>query len=160
MAKTLKKTLPQKTTGVKSPLKNKAKNPHPWGTGKKPRQDFVPHEILAWADYIAGVPQVETAKKLKLSRDTIHDAREKVAAFIAKQFDINAYRLPLYSLYPEWVASVLALLRKHDVTMTVALGRGLQLLVDKQVNESEDTSNLSNDELVERIQRRLEAARK
>ena len=125
------------------------------GAGKRPREIFTPHELLAWADHISGVPHVVTAKKLHVTPQSVRDFHRKVEEFIAKEFDINSYRLPLYNFYPLLIESVAANLKKHDVTLTIALLRGLQILVDKQVVEGEDTSKLSNDELVALINRRL-----
>lgn len=112
-------------------------------------------------DKVAAVPQVETAEKLHVSRNTVRSYQDKVGEFIAQVFDINAYRMPFYTLWPEIMASVRANLKKNDVTMTVALCKGLQIFVDKQVNENNDKlDSLSNDELAELISRRLGLAAK
>jgi hypothetical protein len=142
----------------KKPANTRAKKPYRGGTGKKPRESFTPQDLLSWVDSISGVSQAETATKLSISRDTVRDGRDRVATFIAQNFDINSYRLPLYAFYTDFLKSVQHNLRKFDVPMTIAYGKGLQIFVDKQVNESEDLANLSNDELIERIQRRLKVA--
>lgn len=114
--------------------------------------DITESDILAWADGLAGVPATETAKKQGVSDMAIHRRRKKVAAFIGKKFDINEYRVPLYGLYKLWLNSVVHNLKKNDTTMTIAIGKGLSLLIDKhEVEGSGNFTGLSNDELAERI---------
>jgi hypothetical protein len=118
------------------------------------------HEILCWGDKLAGIPQADTAERLGIHRNTVRRAQERIAALLAAKFDINDYRTPLYDLYNLWLKSVIGNLEVGDSPVTIAMGKGLQLFVDKQVNETEDIGNLSNDELVERISRRLGLAGK
>lgn len=118
--------------------------------GKK--QDLTQEDVLAWADGIVGTPAQKTADKLGIHRNTVAIKRKKVADFVAKKFDINKYRLPLYGLYPLWLNSTIHNLKKNDVTMTIAIGKGLSLLVDKQeIDAKGNLTGLSNDELAERI---------
>lgn len=119
--------------------------------GKK-RQELTQEDVLAWADGLAGVSAQDSADRLGVHRNTITTKRKKVAAFIAEKFDINEYRLPLYGLYSLWLNSTIHNLKKNDVTMTIAIGKGLALLVDKrEIDGSGNFTGLSNDELAERI---------
>ena len=94
-------------------------------------KDIMPEDILTWADYMAGTPAATTAKQQKCHPNTILNRRKKVAEFISQKFDINEYRMPLYQLYPLVVKSLIRNLSKFDVTTTIAVAKGLQLLVDK-----------------------------
>ncbi|MFH1740210.1 MAG: hypothetical protein ABIH23_14475 [bacterium] len=113
------------------------------------------HEILCWGDKLAGIPQEDTAKRLSIHRNTVSRAQQRIATLLASKFDINEYRTPLYDLYNLWLKSIIANLEAGDSPVTIAMGKGLQLFVDKQVTEGEDLSKLSNDELVGLINRRL-----
>ena len=97
----------------------------------------------------------DSAAKFGCTRQSIAARRKKVAAFIAEKFDIDKYRKPLYALYPLVLNSLIHNLKKNDVTMTIATLKGLQMLVDKQVNDNTNAVNLSNDELTERILGRI-----
>lgn len=131
------------------------------GSGKRPRENFTPAQLLAWADHISGVPHTVTAKKLHVTPQSVRDFHHKVEAFIAKEVDINVYRLPLFQFYPLLIESVAANLKKHDVPMTIAILKGLQITVDKQVNENTDNLGaLSDAELAERVVRRLSVTTK
>ena len=122
------------------------------------RGELTQEDILAWADNLAGTSVNVTAKKQGVSRQAIHNRRKKVAEFIADKFDINEYRLPLYGLYGLWLSSVIRNLKKNDTTMTVAIGKGLNLLVDKrEIDSQHGITGLSNDELAERICRHFGA---
>ena len=116
------------------------------------RKDITQEDILAWADNLAGVAVKITAECQGVTTQAIRNRRKKVADFIAEKFDINEYRLPLYGLYSLWLNSVIHNLKKNDTTMTIAIGKGLSLLVDKQeIEGSGNFTGLSNDELAERI---------
>ena len=117
------------------------------------RSDLTQEDIIAWADGVAGIKQQATADKLGVHVNTVATKRRKVADFIAEKFDINEYRMPLYGLYPLVINSMIHNLKKNDVTMTIAVAKGLQFLVDKNQSETDNRLNLSNDELAERIGR-------
>jgi hypothetical protein len=122
----------------------------------KDKNDITQSELLAWADGLAGVSDAETAKKFGVNRSTIHRWRQKIKAFIALEFDVNQYRMPLYNLYPLILKSLVHNLKAFDVATTNNLLKGLQISVDKTINENPgDISNLSNDELTERLRERL-----
>ena len=111
------------------------------------KQDISPSDILAWADGLVGVSMKESAGKQACSERAIANRRSKVKDFIARDFDINNYRLPLYALYPLTINSLTHNLKKCDTTITIALLKGLQILVDKQQTESQPFGNLTDDEL-------------
>ena len=94
--------------------------------------------VLVIGSGIAGLLHIKLARAL---------GADKIIAT-----DINDYRLPLYGLYSLWLNSVVHNLKKNDTTMTIAIGKGLGLLVDKQeIEGSGNFTGLSNDELAERI---------
>lgn len=116
------------------------------------KAQLTQEDILAWVDNLAGMKVRLIAEKQGVSRQAIHARCKKVAAFIAEKFDINEYRMPLYGLYSLWLNSTIHNLKKNDVTMTIAMGKGLNLLIDKhEVEGSGNFTGLSNDELAERI---------
>ena len=126
----------------------------------RPQKDLTQSEILAWADGLAGVPMTETAGRLGVSEQSIRRWREKVKNWIAEEFNINEYRMPLYSLYPLMVNSLIHNLKKNDVTTTLNLLKGLQITVDKNaVENTGNLSNLSDDELRDRLRERIEVKR-
>ena len=125
------------------------------------KRDITQEDILAWADGIVGVSTKESGEKMNITSQAIRDRQKKVKKWMAEKFDVDDYRKPLYGIYPLWLHSVIHNLRKHDVSMTIALGKGLGILVDKQeIDGTGNFTGLSNDELAERIASRLKAASK
>ena len=100
------------------------------------KQDVTPEDVLAWADGLTGVATKESARKQGCSAQTIINRRKKMKAFIAQKFDIEDYRMPLYGLYPLAINSLTHNLKKNDTTCTIALLKGLQILVDKSQNDN------------------------
>ena len=99
--------------------------------GKRSKEYLSQEEILAWADGLNGTSISQSGQKLGVDPATVHRWRKKVGEFIAQKFDINEYRIPLYALYPLWLNSVLHNLKKNDVALTVAFGKGMQLFQEK-----------------------------
>lgn len=118
----------------------------------KYRKDITPEEILAWADLITGRPLKESAEAQNCTAQTIINRRKRVQEFIGERFDINEYRLPIHGLFPLWVKSVINNLAKNDVTLTIALGKGMGYLIDKHESDINfgGISDAELDRLIER----------
>jgi len=92
--------------------------------------------ILAWADGLVGVSPRETGLKFGVSDQTIRNWQKKVAEWIAEKFDINEYRMPLYSLYPLMVNSLVHNLKRKDVQTTLNLLKGLQITTGDNITNN------------------------
>jgi hypothetical protein len=117
------------------------------------KSDLTQEDILAWADNLAGIAPGVTAKKQGVSTEAIRRRRIKCAAFIAEKFDINEYRLPLYSLYSLWLNSVIHNLKKNDTTITMGFGKGMNLFVEKQEVLLPADGNREDTELIAEAQK-------
>lgn len=97
----------------------------------KSKQDLSQDDVMTWAMFYGGLSHTMIAKALKCHPNTVGNRLRKIGNWVAEEFDINKLRMPLYALYPQMVNSVMTNLNKCDVTMTLGVMRGLQILVDK-----------------------------
>lgn len=112
----------------------------------KSKNDITPEMVIAWAEGIGGSSATATGKRLKKSRPTITKWRERVQEFVGNDFDPENYRKALYGFYDLALNSIEHNLKKNDVTMTVALMKGLNIFRDKREIEA-DINNMSDSEL-------------
>jgi len=117
---------------------------------KSRKPDLTQDDVMTWAMYVGGLSHTAIAKALKCHHNTVANRLKKIGEWMAEKFDIAEFRLPLYALYPHMVASVLHNLKKCDVSMTLGVMRGLQILVDK-TEQTGDWSQVTDDELRRRI---------
>ena len=120
----------------------------------KRRQDLSQDDVMTWAMFYGGLSHTMIAKALKCHPNTVGNRLRKIGDWVAEEFDINKLRMPLYALYPQMVNSVMTNLNKCDVTMTLGVMRGLQILVDK-TEQGKTAADLTDHELRLRIREAL-----
>jgi hypothetical protein len=110
-------------------------------------------EVLAWADELCNIPAHETAKKLGVCDNTVYKYRANVREFIARDVDLNQYRLPAYRYYGDAMRSLWKLLRKCDTTTTIAYLKGMNIFQEKTGIDMETFNRMTDAELDELEQR-------
>ena len=115
---------------------------------KKAKIELTPEEIMVYSLAEAGIPLKEIADKSDRSYRTIRRWADKVRKFLEKSdYDIEKYRRPIDGLYPLWLRSVMMNLKACDTTMTIAIGKGRQWLVEKKEHEDKSVSDMCATEL-------------
>lgn len=92
-------------------------------------------DIVTWAAHASGMATKDIAAKQGVTSSAINFRIARIKKFIEKEggdFDINAYRLPMYGFFDLFVNSIQSNLLQHDVTTQNAYAKGMGIYQDKQ----------------------------
>ncbi len=118
---------------------------------KRKTAELTPEEIIVWAQSQAGTPQSQIAKNMGKGPATITRWLKKAREFIGEGVDIENFRTPLYGLYPLAVESLMHNLKNFDVHTTIALLKGLNILMDKKEIEGKGLGMQSSEKLIQEL---------
>lgn len=92
------------------------------------RLQITENDALIWADFVSGKSVQATCDSLELCKSSVLASRKKMKTFLREDFDINRYRVPLFSLYSLAVKSLVTNLREGNAQVTMRYFESMGIL--------------------------------
>lgn len=92
------------------------------------RIEITEHDAIVWADFVSGKSVQATCDSLEVSKTSVMNSRRKMKTFLREDFDINRYRVPLFSLYGLAVKSLMHNLRENNPQVTMRYFESMGIL--------------------------------